>query len=166
MNDPLQLPLKDIHLPQALSWWPPAPGWWILVGLILVSLFTAYWWHRRRERMKFSAISMARQELDSLQTQYASHQDPRQFVADLSILLRRLSISAFPRTETASLTGEEWLHFLDGPLQDTPFTKGAGRILIDAPYRPELKDTELSPLIDVCRRWIELLADKKAGAAK
>ena len=30
--------LRDIHLPQPISWWPPAPGWWILLGLLLVSI--------------------------------------------------------------------------------------------------------------------------------
>jgi Domain of unknown function (DUF4381) len=166
MNDPLQLPLKDIHLPQALSWWPPAPGWWILLALIFCVAASAYWLYQRRQRIKRSAVNMARVELDSLQSQYASHQDARQFIADLSILLRRLSISAFPRTETASLTGEAWLQFLDSPLQNTPFTSGAGRILIEAPYRPDVKEAELQPLIEVCHLWIEQLATKKAGQSR
>ncbi|MDP7406676.1 MAG: DUF4381 domain-containing protein, partial [SAR324 cluster bacterium] len=28
-QDPLAA-LRDVHLPPAVSWWPPAPGWWII----------------------------------------------------------------------------------------------------------------------------------------
>jgi len=163
MTDPLQLPLRDIHLPQAPGWWPPAPGWWaVLVLLLSVSAF-AYWRYQRRQRILRSAVSLARVELDLLESDYARHNDARELVAALSVLLRRLSISAFPRTQTASLTGEDWLKFLDGPLQNAPFSSGAGRILIEAPYRPEVKVDEISPLLTLCRQWIDLLADKKSG---
>ena len=104
---------------------------------------------------------MARRELVSLQEKYDVHQDARQFIADLSVLMRRLSISAFPRAETASLTGEAWLRFLDDPLPDPGFTSGPGRILIEAPYRPEVRSTELQPLLVLCQQWIDMLADKK-----
>lgn len=33
-TDPLAQ-LKDIHLPTPIGWWPLAPGWYILMGLIL-----------------------------------------------------------------------------------------------------------------------------------
>ncbi len=163
MNDPLQLPLRDIHLPAEPLWWPPAPGWWILFALIISIMALVWWWYRRRQRIKRSAVNMARQELELLQSKYNTHRDARQTIADLSILLRRLSISAYPRTETASLTGEEWLQFLDRPLTDTPFTRGAGRILVEAPYRPEVKEEELIPLIALCRRWIDNIAGNNTG---
>ena len=27
--------LRDIHLPEAVPWWPPAPGWWMLFALVI-----------------------------------------------------------------------------------------------------------------------------------
>ncbi|MGB4246521.1 MAG: DUF4381 family protein, partial [Pseudohongiellaceae bacterium] len=33
--DPLSQ-LADIHLPEPIGFWPPAPGWWVLLVLLLV----------------------------------------------------------------------------------------------------------------------------------
>jgi hypothetical protein len=32
--DPLAA-LRDIHLPEAVSFWPLAPGWWIALGIMV-----------------------------------------------------------------------------------------------------------------------------------
>ena len=31
--DPELLPLRDLHLPEMVGWWPLAPGWWFLIAL-------------------------------------------------------------------------------------------------------------------------------------
>jgi len=49
MNPGSELPLRDIHLPAPLSWWPPAPGWWLLLTLLVaIALLGGYLLHRYR----------------------------------------------------------------------------------------------------------------------
>ncbi|MGB5726303.1 MAG: DUF4381 domain-containing protein, partial [Thiogranum sp.] len=49
MNPGSELPLRDIHLPDPLSWWPPAPGWWLLLTLLVaIALLGGYLLHRYR----------------------------------------------------------------------------------------------------------------------
>lgn len=163
MTDPLQLPLRDIHLPAHISWWPPAPAWWILTGLIILSVMLSWWWYRRRQKQRLSAIYLAGMELRHLRRQFAQEHDARQLVRDLSVLLRRVSISAFPRTETASLTGMAWLEHLDMPLQDSPFSSGPGRLLVSAPYQNDVPLEQVEPLFELCESWIDAVARNNRG---
>ncbi len=36
--DPTQIPLRDLHLPEVIGWWPPASGWWFLIVLVSAGL--------------------------------------------------------------------------------------------------------------------------------
>ena len=158
MADPLQLPLKDIHLPAPVPWWPPAPGWWILIGLILLGSVLLLWFYKRRQRLMLSACNLAKLELVKVREEYSSHADAKHLVQELSILIRRLSISVFPRMETASLTGESWLTFLDDVMRSSTFTSGAGRILIEAPYRRTVQTDDIESLFPLCEEWIDAVA--------
>ena len=33
--------LRDIHLPEPISWWPLAPGWWLLIIIALALMVWA-----------------------------------------------------------------------------------------------------------------------------
>ena len=111
-SDPSTLPLREIHLPESVNWWPPAPGWWILPVLLLLGLAVAWSGRLLYRRRKFSAINMARKELGGIRSRYAADRDAGRCVRAVSGLLRRVSISVFPRAESAGLTGDEWVAFL------------------------------------------------------
>ena len=158
MNDPTELPLRDIHLPDPVSWWPLSIGWWLVIGLILVITCLSVWAYRRYQYKKYSAVRLAKKELHKLRQQYLVHRDIKLLAGELSVLIRRLNISIFPRTDTASLTGTDWLRHLDSPLPDKPFTAGPGRMLLDAPYRRSVELQEVEPLFDICEKWIDAVA--------
>jgi len=159
-----QLTLRDIHLPEAVSWWPPAPGWWGLPALILllaiIYLFVRAW--RRRRRLRNSAI----QELKYICDAFDRHHDSLRLVRELSVLLRRIAISYFPRSDVAALTGDEWLRFLDKSADladgDQGFLKGPGRILNSGPYQARL-EVDAQSLMVLCRRWVDALPVKSSA---
>ena len=38
--DEKALPLRDLHLPEPIGWWPLAPGWWVILWIIpIVNIF-------------------------------------------------------------------------------------------------------------------------------
>lgn len=165
MDDPLHLPLRDIHLPPPVSWWPLAIGWWILLGLIVFVVVLCVWLYLRRRRRRLSAAYLATIELSGLRRHYQQHRDVRLLASEISVLLRRMSISAYPREETAGLTGEHWLQHLDRPLPERPFSQGPGRILIEAPYRRSVRIDEIDPLFELCENWIDAVAQGKGRKA-
>ena len=157
-TDPLA-GLRAYHLPDAPSWWPPAPGWWGLALLLLLAGAFATWWLARRRRRR-AAYRQALEELQALRTALASGRDTASFARGLSKLLRRYAIAVFPHNRVAALSGEDWLHFLDQHADGTPFQQGAGRQLLDAPYRrqPDATSTELADLVE---RWIHVNREVK-----
>jgi len=165
MNDPSQLPLRDIHLPEPVSWWPLAIGWWLVLAFSLLTISLCVWLYLRRRRRRLSAAYLAKLELKAVHERYRQNEDVRLLAGELSVLLRRMSISAYPREEAAGLTGENWLRHLDRPLPEKPFTSGIGRILIDAPYRRNVRIDEIDSLFKLCETWIDAVAGGKGKQA-
>lgn len=132
--NPEQIPLRDLHLPEVIGWWPLAPGWWAVIGIVLIGIgFLIRAWLRTRARG--AARRYALGQLDALEQQYEQHKDPIAFGAKLSELLRRVMLAYAPRTDIAGLTGEEWLQWLDQGLAQPVFSNGPGRQILDLPYR-------------------------------
>jgi len=143
------LPLHDIHLPDPIGWWPLAPGWWIMGGLLL--LLTMFIWGLRRFRQRRKMQHLALQQLEKL-----TELPDTELLMALSRLLRQAAISHFPQQDCAGLSGQAWLEFLDRPFPDHPFTTGIGNCFSAAPYRPEIQIDPIA-LVSLCRRWLKKL---------
>jgi hypothetical protein len=151
--NPTELPLRDLHLPDAVGWWPPAPGWWLLFVLVIVVLaLLARAYLRRRART--AARRFALQQLQTRCDEYGRHANPVLLASQLSELLRRTMLAYAPRTDIAGLTGEAWLAWLDRDLDRPHFSAGDGRPLIEWPYRdPDtaIDRSDVAALVDVVR---------------
>lgn len=133
-SDPSSLNrLHDLVVPPPVSWWPPAPGWYWLMGIGLVIGFYLLlrefvrWQHNRYRREALAQWRIQWMKLADANTRVAA-------TADLAVLLKRAALSAFPRNQVASLTGGEWMAFLDQTGQMDGFASEAGKLLEQAAY--------------------------------
>ncbi|PPC89741.1 MAG: hypothetical protein CTY34_10310 [Methylobacter sp.] len=158
---PEQLPLRDIHLPGAdswfsdlIAWWPPAIGWWLLLAGVIFGIWLIKHW------LSPSPVKSARRLLKDM-TQH-SQLTPEQKLNALAILTRRVAMATDGRQHTAALTGSAWLEYLDRTGKTTAFSSGIGRFLGDAHYQPAgISAAELKQLVDLCETWLNLQSKRK-----
>jgi hypothetical protein len=146
--DPQQIPLRGLHLPDAVGWWPLAPGWWLVIALAVVGLVYLVRWYLRT-RSRGAARRHAMRQLDQLTADFELHHDAVRFSSELSELLRRTMLAYAPRGEVAGLTGDAWLAWLDRDFDKPRFQAEAGRKLLELPYRKPDDDISAMDLVDV-----------------
>ncbi len=151
--------LHEIRLPEPVSWLPQTVGWYALLGLVLLALV---WWGYARWRQftanRYRRLALA--ELTRLAGELERPGQRAQVLCRVPGLLKRTALSAFPRTQVASLTGEKWLAFLDRTMRGKEFAEGPGRLLRELAYMPsshveKLPKERIAELLGLARRWIE-----------
>ena len=125
------LSLRDIHLPGAPEFWPPAWGWWLLLATLVVLLLVVLMrqWRRVMRRRRVARLLRLLKRL-----QCRGDLSDAQRLAELSGLLRRVALMHHSRRDIASLTGSDWLAFLDASGGHGGFANGPGRVLGEGPY--------------------------------
>jgi len=168
-EDPLSQ-LADIHLPDPVSIWPLAPGWWFVIILILAGLC----WLAFQSLQKFilnQRLQSAQRELEKAIQAYretVSKKDSDENKAGLDYLyavnavLNRVALYTDPKRsrEIAKLTGKEWLDYLDQSFGGTEFKESAGKVLAEGQYRPVFIG-EIEALYTLAQNWISACYKKK-----
>jgi hypothetical protein len=150
MSQELLQQLRDIHYPPHIPFWPLAPGWYVVIVLVLIIMgLVSYFCYRSWVKHRLKRIVLQRiQELE-LQDEVKIH-----IAAELSVLLKRAALASYPRSLVAGLFGEDWLKFLDQTAATTQFTQGSGRLLIVYPYQPEHEHIP-SDLFHLIKEWVK-----------
>lgn len=123
--NPALAELRDLHLPDPVSWWPPAMGWWLLLGLLLslvvISLLAyRYWKKHKRYR---------RQALQTLKVLYRTQNDTA-FLHGTAELLKHTALQKDPAT--AKLSGEQWQQYLQAFMPQE-----SAQLIAVARYQPQ-----------------------------
>lgn len=139
--------LRDIHLPDGVSAWPLAYGWWVvlllLIGAVVLYRLFRLWLHKSK---KLYALRLLK-----------SINEPNVITASAAIseILRRICVYKYP--QAAVLQGQDWITFLNAHSK-FPINGKEADLLVNAPYMPletSLFDqSNLQKLKDFCARWI------------
>ena len=151
--------LHDIVVPLAVSWWPLAPGWYAVVAVLVVLLG----WAAQRTAVRHRRNAYRREARRAIAALRANAREPanvQRAVLDLAVLLRRVALTAYPRTRVAPLTGAEWLRFLDDTGATEAFSGAPGACLTTAVYgragrgANPLPPEPLGELFDAAEAWV------------
>jgi hypothetical protein len=155
-EDPLS-ELADIHLPDAVNFWPPAPGWWVLAALVVLALVLLYRQQLARVFLR-RRLGSALRELDNAYRAFQSAPEKNaaglQLLQSFNAVLKRVALLHHTDPELPRLSGRPWLRFLDAQMNSADFSAGAGQVLADGIYRPVF-DADVDALLALCKRWIE-----------
>ncbi|AFU97438.1 DUF4381 domain-containing protein [Simiduia agarivorans] len=137
------LPLKPMHLPPDVGLWPLAPGWWILLALLLSGLFLGWRAWRRRQRRQ-APNRWLRHQLEAL---FEQQLDAHATAQACNRLLKRWALS---QGAAPGLQGKPWLAFLQQH-SPQPLEQSVGLFLTEQAYQTKplldaaaLKDIEAS----------------------
>jgi hypothetical protein len=149
--------MHDIQGLDSISWWPPAPGWWLLLAALLGigGLLWLLLTHRRRPFGSWQRD--AGRQLRQLQSRLL-RQPSKDSASQLSELLRRIAIARYGRDACAGLSGQDWLDWLraNDPV-GFPWDR-EGRLLLSLPYQPaeaaqQTDRASLGRLIRAAMNW-------------
>lgn len=109
-----QIQLHDIHLPEQVSNFPIAPGWWILIVLFIISAFLIY-----RQRKAKTLLNADKNKALSILASNKSL-NSKECIA----LLKWVAMQYFNREQLAKMYGDDFQVFLINQLPEkhqTPF---------------------------------------------
>jgi hypothetical protein len=156
MNQPeLRAPeLRDIQLPDASLWWPPAPGWWISLGLILLLVWLL---PRLLRWLKHKPLRrLSQQELARIRLNYQQGHSDRAVLGEVAALLRRVTMSYYGREQYASATGSQRLEQLQTLAPGAGFSVEQLELLAHQRYRAHC-EFDVEALLQSTDTWLRAL---------
>jgi len=117
-----QLQLRDIHMPDAPSIWPLAPGWWVLIVLALIVTYFLYKYWKKQHKKK-QLIALMQQQLTMIHDEFRVNKDKHKLAVAVSDLLKRFVRFVLKDSTATSLTGQQWIDYLNSKTNGDAFSQ-------------------------------------------
>lgn len=163
--------LHDVATPEPVGYWPLAPGWWLLIALLLAAITGGiigfFAWRNAKKRNKYRAT--AKRYLTALQKDYNRGEiTASEALQQLNVLTKQAYFAAYPiaRLTISGQCGEKWYQHLNNTLGKQSHDKWASldKSIFEISYQPASALSEnnstsavnknLNHLFDFCMQWI------------
>ena len=148
-----KLPLRDLHLPEPIGWWPPAMGWWLVLGLLILIGIGAFLLIQRHRRA--TPLKRAFEALKELESRTDIKAEER--LQSISAIIKRFAMSIAPREEVAGLSGDAFFEWIKARINDQSFSSFRLELLRTSPYQRISEDLDLDVLMTDCRQLLTAL---------
>lgn len=152
--------LADIRVPGEVSWWPLAPGWWVLLALLVaLALYGAY--RLQKKLVLQQRLGGAIRELTKARTNLAAagENDMAQrlvYVNDVNAVLRRVAMLHVGHDQVAGLSGQPWVDFLRQHDKAGLLSTELAAVLAQGRFAPRC-DVDADALERMAHAWIKNL---------
>ena len=143
--------LKEIALPEQISYFPQTPAWYILLVVVVIFILFLLWkqyQHYKNNLYRKEALA----GLKKLSEEKSYGKIPE--------LVKRVALVFANRNEVAFLSDKHWLEFLDKSYNGNGFTTDAGKLLVTLSYSSpnkisQYQHSEMEILLNLISEWIK-----------
>ena len=104
--------LRDVHLPDAVSWWPLAWGWWVLIILFMLSVGAALFLIvQKYKKNRYRKLATA--ELNNVFKTWQNDQQTQIYLHRANDILKRVVLQSEQSSLMTTLSGQTWVEQLN-----------------------------------------------------
>jgi len=160
-SEELLAQLADIHLPEPVSYWPPAIGWWVLAAIALVLLVILL----RKIASSQRQQKICRYALAELQRCYSNYsqadpvsidQNKLNYVNQFNTVIRRVALVHYPQANAASLDGASWVDFIRQKGESSLMTDDIAAALQYGRFQTKC-EVDVDAMQSFGQQWVESL---------
>ncbi len=143
--------LKDIHLPNPISEWPMAIGWWLLLAFFILAIIAGiiFWQQdRKKNQTKKAALWLLKRQYND----FKEHKDKQVFLQQSNQVLKRYCLEKYPHA--AGLSGKIWLSFLNRRSPKTFFKDDLANAISQGLYQQHC-EYDAHALYSACINWLK-----------
>jgi hypothetical protein len=158
------LPIADIHLPNPVSPWPPAIGWWLLLVLVIAlctgSVYTLKR-YQKKWRYRRAALSLLKQQYQQWQEHEGNneHSNDLPCATAMIAIVKRTAITAYSE-DSAALFGQAWIEFLNQQTTKPYFSDSLAQWMSEQQYQARAQqvsdsNVDIYQLYKACGNWVK-----------